>query len=52
MADKMDFDDLELTESEIARRKKAAVERWRSRVVAYEFGQGLAGIRGRTMFAD
>ena len=52
MANKMDFDELELSESEVARRRAAEVEAWRNRTVAYDIGQGLAGIRGEVMFAD
>ena len=53
LPNKMGFDDLELTESEKARKKKEELEAWRNRSnIAYEFGQALAGVRGRTMFAD
>ena len=52
MVSKLDYDDLELTPSEVARRRQAEVEAWKNREVVHEYPQGLAGVRGRTMFAD
>ena len=48
----MDFDEIELTESELARRRKAEVEAWKNRNVKYDIGQALAGLRGDIMFKD
>ena len=52
MAKQLDFDEIELTESELARRRQEQIEAWKNRNVKYDFGQALAGLRGDIMFKD